>query len=73
MLDRLGRVDCPILVGVGELDPITRWRPPVGSPPPSPEGTARLAVFERAGHFTWKDIPERYWPLLLEFVAGAGR
>lgn len=38
-----------------------------------PEDTARLAVFEGAGHFTWKDTPDRYWPVLLEFVAGAGR
>ena len=59
--------------GWASSTPSPRWRPPVGSPPPSPEGTARLAVFEGAGHFTWKDTPDRYWPLLLEFVAGAGR
>ena len=34
------------------------------------EGTTVLEVFEGAGHFTWKDAPGRYWPLLLEFVAG---
>jgi pimeloyl-ACP methyl ester carboxylesterase len=33
-------------------------------------GLARLEVIEDAGHFTWKDAPDRYWPLLLEFVRG---
>jgi len=69
VLDQLGRVACPTLVGVGELDPVT----PVGAArelaAALPEGTARLAVFEGAGHFTWRDAPDRYWPLLLEFVA----
>ena len=26
-----------------------------------------------AGHFTWKDAPERYWPLLTEVVTTAAR
>ena len=70
VLDQLGRVDCPTLVGVGELDPIT---PPAAARElcdALPAGGARLEVLEDAGHFTWKDAPERYWPLLLEFVAG---
>jgi pimeloyl-ACP methyl ester carboxylesterase len=24
-----------------------------------------------AGHFTWRDVPDRYWPLLLDFVNDA--
>jgi pimeloyl-ACP methyl ester carboxylesterase len=70
--DQLGRVDCPALVGVGALDPIT---PPAAARELAaalPRATTRLAVFEGAGHFTWKDDPERYWPVLLEFVAGVG-
>ena len=70
VLDQLGRVDCPTLVGVGALDPIT---PPAAARELAaalPPGTTRLAVFTGAGHFTWKDAPDRYWPLLLEFVAG---
>ena len=70
VLDQLGRVDCPTLVGVGDLDPIT---PPAAARElcdALPAGGARLEVFEDAGHFTWKDAPERYWPLLLEFVTG---
>jgi pimeloyl-ACP methyl ester carboxylesterase len=28
-------------------------------------------VIEGAGHFPWKDAPDRYWPLLTEFVETA--
>jgi molybdopterin converting factor small subunit len=30
----------------------------------------RLEVLEGAGHFAWRDVPDRYWPLLAAFVAG---
>lgn len=33
-----------------------------------PDRTAQLEVIERAGHFTWKDAPDRYWPLVTDFV-----
>jgi pimeloyl-ACP methyl ester carboxylesterase len=72
VLDQLGRVDCPTLVGVGALDPVT---PPAAARELAaalPQGATRLEVFAGAGHFTWKDDPGRYWPLLLEFVAGVG-
>ena len=72
VLDQLGRVDCPTLVGVGALDPIT---PPAAARELAaalPQGATRLEVFARAGHFTWKDDPGRYWALLLESVAGVG-
>ena len=36
-----------------------------------PAGSARLEVIERAGHFTWKDAPERYWPLVAELMTNA--
>jgi pimeloyl-ACP methyl ester carboxylesterase len=69
--DQLGRIDCPTLVCVGELDPIT----PVAAARELYGGlagtVARLAVIERAGHFPWKDAPERYWTLLAEFVTAA--
>jgi len=35
-----------------------------------PAGLARLEVIEGAGHFTWKDAPDRYWPMLADFVTG---
>jgi pimeloyl-ACP methyl ester carboxylesterase len=31
-------------------------------------GLGRLEVVEGAGHFTWMDAPERYWPVVMEFV-----
>lgn len=62
----LGRVECPSLVCVGELDPVT----PVAAAQEIAEALprARLEVLEGAGHFTWRDAPDRYWPLLTEFV-----
>jgi pimeloyl-ACP methyl ester carboxylesterase len=53
---------------VGELDPIT----PVAAAREMVDalraGIAQLEVIERAGHFPWKDAPDRYWPLLIDFV-----
>jgi pimeloyl-ACP methyl ester carboxylesterase len=69
VLDQLRQVDCPTLVCVGELDPIM---PPATARElvdALPAGIGRLAVIEGAGHFTWRDAPDRYWPLLLDFCA----
>jgi pimeloyl-ACP methyl ester carboxylesterase len=69
IVDQLGRVDSPTLVCVGALDPITpvaASREIVGG---LPRGLGRLAIIEGAGHFPWKDAPERYWPLLERFIA----
>jgi pimeloyl-ACP methyl ester carboxylesterase len=69
VLDRVGVIACPTLVCCGELDPVT---------PPSAhreladalrDGVGELVVLDDAGHFTWKDVPETYWPLLTDFVA----
>jgi proline iminopeptidase len=68
VLDDLGRIECPTLVCVGDLDPITpvsAAREIVDAMTP---GRARLEVVAGAGHFTWRDAPDRYWPLLTEFV-----
>ena len=69
--DDLGRVECPSLVCVGDLDPVT----PVAAAHEIAEALpgARLEVLEGAGHFTWKDAPDRYWPLLTEFVSSTAR
>jgi pimeloyl-ACP methyl ester carboxylesterase len=29
---------------------------------------AQLKIIEGAGHFTWLDAPDRYWPRIIEFV-----
>lgn len=68
----LGRIRCPTLVCVGELDPVTPVAAAREITEALPSGPVRLQVIEDAGHFTWKDAPERYWPLLLDFVREVG-
>lgn len=67
-VDVLGTTASPTLVCVGELDPIT----PVASArelaDALPPGIARLEIVPGAGHFTWLDRPDVYWPMLEAFV-----
>jgi pimeloyl-ACP methyl ester carboxylesterase len=69
VVDRLGTVGCETLVCVGELDPLTPMAAAREIVDALPAGSARLEVVEGAGHFTWRDAEDRYWPLLTEFVA----
>jgi pimeloyl-ACP methyl ester carboxylesterase len=68
ILDQLSRVDSPTLISVGELDPVT----PVGAAEEIvgalPEDIAQLEVIDGAGHWAWKDAPDRYWPMIIEFI-----
>ena len=68
IVDQLSHIDCPTLVSVGELDPVT----PVGAAEEIvaalPEGIAQFEVIDGAGHFTWLDAPERYWPVIIDFI-----
>jgi pimeloyl-ACP methyl ester carboxylesterase len=66
--DRPASVDCPTLVGVGELDPIFPIAAAEETAAALPGGLARLEVVEGAGHFPWKDAPDRDWPLVTDFV-----
>ena len=68
VLDQLVLVDCPTLVCVGELDPITPVAAAHEIVEALPDGIARLEVIEGAGHFPWGDAPDRYWRLLTGFV-----
>jgi pimeloyl-ACP methyl ester carboxylesterase len=68
VLDQLGAVESPALVCVGALDPITPVSAAREIAAALPEGLARLEVIEGAGHFTWRDAPDRFWPLLTDFV-----
>ena len=68
VVDQLARIDCPTLVCVGELDPITPVAAAREVMDSLREGIGRLEVIEDAGHFTWRDAPGRYWPLLTGFV-----
>ena len=71
VVDQLARVDCPTLVCVGELDPFTPVAATREIVDALPSGGARLEVVEGAGHFPWKDAPDRYWPLVAGFVTEA--
>jgi len=68
ILGQLGRVETPTLVSVGELDPVT----PVAAAEEIicalPAGIARLEIIAEAGHFSWLDAPDRFWPIITEFV-----
>jgi pimeloyl-ACP methyl ester carboxylesterase len=71
--DQLPHIACPTLICVGELDPATPVAAAHEIAEALPEGLARLEVVEDAGHFPWKDAPERYWPLLIDFVSQTTR
>jgi pimeloyl-ACP methyl ester carboxylesterase len=73
VLDQLARIDCATLVCVGELDPITPVHAAREIVDALPAGSARLEVVEGAGHFTWDDAPDRYWPPVIDFVTTAVR
>ena len=66
IVDQLGQVDCPTLVSVGELDPVTPVAAAEEIVRALPEGIAQFEVIDGAGHFTWMDAPERYWPMIIE-------
>jgi pimeloyl-ACP methyl ester carboxylesterase len=68
VVEQLTRIDRPTLVCVGELDPMTTVGAAQEIVDGLPDRIARLEVIEGAGHFTWMDVPDRYWPLLADFI-----
>ena len=68
IMDRLSLVESPTLVSVGRLDPVTPVAASEEIVGALPEGMAQLEVVEGAGHFTWLDAPDRFWPLIIEFI-----
>jgi pimeloyl-ACP methyl ester carboxylesterase len=68
IVDQLIRVDAPTLVSVGDLDPVTSIGAAEEIVGALREGMAHLAVVAGAGHFTWLDAPDTYWPNIIEFV-----
>ena len=68
IVDQLSHVDSATLVAVGELDPVTPVAAAEEIVGALPEGIGQLEVIDGAGHFTWMDAPERYWPMIIEFI-----
>lgn len=68
IVDQLRRVDSPTLVSVGELDPVTPIAAAEEVVGALPEGIGQLEVIDGAGHWAWKDDPDRYWPMVIEFI-----
>jgi pimeloyl-ACP methyl ester carboxylesterase len=71
ILEQLGRIESPTLVSVGTLDPVTPVAAAAEIVDALPDGIAQLAVVEEAGHFTWMDARDQYWPTLIDFVISA--
>lgn len=70
VVDQLRRIDCPTLVCVGELDAVTPVDAAQEVYDALPHGLGRIEVIEGAGHFPWKDAPDRYLRVLEDFVTG---
>jgi pimeloyl-ACP methyl ester carboxylesterase len=67
-VDQLRRIQSPTLVSVGELDPVTCVASAREIMAALPAGLAHLEIIEGAGHFPWRDAPERYWQVLEHFL-----
>lgn len=73
IVDQLGRIKSPTLVLVGELDPVTPVAAAEEMVDALPEGIAQLEVIDGAGHWAWKDAPDRFWPIIIEFIGSTTR
>ena len=69
VVDQLTRVNCPTLVCVGQVDPVTPVSAAREIADALPETIAQLAVIDGAGHFPWLDRPDDYSSLLRTFLA----
>ncbi|MHB8465187.1 MAG: alpha/beta fold hydrolase [Acidimicrobiales bacterium] len=65
----LGKVSCPTLVLVGGVDPITPRASAEEMMEALPSGSARLEVFETAGHNIAQAEPERFFDVVRRFIS----
>jgi pimeloyl-ACP methyl ester carboxylesterase len=70
ILDQLSAISSPTLVCVGEKDPVTPVAASEEIVAALPASLGRLVVIEGAGHFTWLDAPDVFWPVLIDFIVG---
>ena len=71
ILDQLSRIRSPTLVAVGELDPVTPVTAAEDIVAALPEGVGRLEIIDGAGHWAWKDAPDRFWRMMVQFIETA--
>ena len=69
IVDRLGSLDVPTLVCVGELDPVTPVEVAAEIAEAIPRGLVTLEILPDAGHFPWLDDPRRCWATIAGFIA----
>jgi proline iminopeptidase len=68
LLPGLSKVQCPVLVMAGELDPVTPLADAqdIAAAIPAPWG--RLVTFPQAGHGAWRDEPAAAMAVLRDFI-----
>jgi pimeloyl-ACP methyl ester carboxylesterase len=66
----LAGITCPTLVCVGSRDPSAQVADAREVAARLPDDRVDVEVFVEGGHFLWKDVPDRYWPVVHAFVAG---
>ncbi|MEO8278918.1 MAG: alpha/beta hydrolase [Ideonella sp.] len=73
LLPGLAGVRCPVLVMVGELDPVTPLQDAqeIAAAIPAPWG--RLVTFPAAGHGAWRDQPDQAMAVLRAFIEQAAQ
>ena len=68
LLPDLGRIKCPTLITIGDMDPITPIENSEDIAAAIPVGLARLERFKNAGHGVQRDNPEGFDRVLREFI-----
>jgi proline iminopeptidase len=72
IVEELGRITCPTLVCVGELDPVTSVDTSREIAAGLRPGIGQMEVLDGAGHFPWLDDPDAYWAAIHRFVSAVG-
>lgn len=67
--ERLGRVECPVLVVAGSHDPVTPAKWGIEVAEALPRGRGELVVFDDCGHLVTVDQPEQFDAAVRQFIA----
>ena len=69
--DRLGGIDCPVLVRAGTLDPMVTIEDARELAAALPEERTRFLEFENAGHMLPLEQPDAVVDAMIDFIASA--